>query len=508
MSVSIKYKGNEIASMTEDGTKTLQTKGKYCEDNISVTQTIPSGGGGEQPQLHAPSITVSGTVLNIENPAGNGDFVSSFGVYLNGSHFGDTQAISVDLSSRDLIPDTANIQVTAKGEKFIESEKSNNILYRQLYNIGFYDGEEKVESEKVGYGLLPTAPTITKVGYKLDGWYKEADFSGDEGITPVVSDQDYFAKFIKALYLQDSGRTQNIATDGYIVISPDGKYAAFVYKYTLYVYDLSVNPYVLVGTAVVGSEISGYGAWNVAWISNETIIASGHYAGNATGIFYDVSPSGVVKGAGAFPSGYAVLGIGTIFAHNNTVVWLPFTGSSLYVFDSTTTTLTFIKEITIPQRKNQDTMNAGFVGNSVFCYFGTVLTSKYLYFVDLENGTYIEKPINGSSQWLSTNAEHAVITDSSNGLVFVVYDANGTQIATATHAMSNTATTIITDDDKIVCFSGTQLLVLDAITCNVVQSETLDFTAKYRALAASPLCDKVYCVDTNNIWREYFINKQ
>lgn len=41
MSVSIKYKGNEIASMTESGTKTLQTKGKYCEDNITVTQTTP-----------------------------------------------------------------------------------------------------------------------------------------------------------------------------------------------------------------------------------------------------------------------------------------------------------------------------------------------------------------------------------------------------------------------------------------------------------------------------------
>ena len=41
MSVSIKYKGNEIASMSESGTKTLQTKGKYCEDNITVTQTTP-----------------------------------------------------------------------------------------------------------------------------------------------------------------------------------------------------------------------------------------------------------------------------------------------------------------------------------------------------------------------------------------------------------------------------------------------------------------------------------
>lgn len=39
MSVSIKYKGNEIAKLTETGTKTLNTEGKYCEGNISVENT-------------------------------------------------------------------------------------------------------------------------------------------------------------------------------------------------------------------------------------------------------------------------------------------------------------------------------------------------------------------------------------------------------------------------------------------------------------------------------------
>lgn len=39
MSVSIKYKGNEIASMKATGTKTLNTEGKYCEGNISVENT-------------------------------------------------------------------------------------------------------------------------------------------------------------------------------------------------------------------------------------------------------------------------------------------------------------------------------------------------------------------------------------------------------------------------------------------------------------------------------------
>lgn len=46
MSVSIKYKGNEIASMKATGTKTLNTEGKYCEGNIIVENTESGGGGG------------------------------------------------------------------------------------------------------------------------------------------------------------------------------------------------------------------------------------------------------------------------------------------------------------------------------------------------------------------------------------------------------------------------------------------------------------------------------
>lgn len=47
MSATIKYKGNTIASITTDGSKTLKTSGKYCEDDIIVENTkdgiTPSG---------------------------------------------------------------------------------------------------------------------------------------------------------------------------------------------------------------------------------------------------------------------------------------------------------------------------------------------------------------------------------------------------------------------------------------------------------------------------------
>ena len=44
--LTIKYKGQPIVEMTESGTKTLKTAGKYCEGDISVECAKPAGGGG------------------------------------------------------------------------------------------------------------------------------------------------------------------------------------------------------------------------------------------------------------------------------------------------------------------------------------------------------------------------------------------------------------------------------------------------------------------------------
>lgn len=44
MSVNIKYKNNSIATLTDTGTKTLKTSGKYCEADIIVENTKDGGG--------------------------------------------------------------------------------------------------------------------------------------------------------------------------------------------------------------------------------------------------------------------------------------------------------------------------------------------------------------------------------------------------------------------------------------------------------------------------------
>ena len=41
--VSIKYHNNEIASLNNSGTKILSTQNTYCDDNITIEYTRPSG---------------------------------------------------------------------------------------------------------------------------------------------------------------------------------------------------------------------------------------------------------------------------------------------------------------------------------------------------------------------------------------------------------------------------------------------------------------------------------
>ena len=46
--VTLTYKGNTIAEMSDTGTKTLKTAGKYCEGDIGVNYVKPSSGGSDE----------------------------------------------------------------------------------------------------------------------------------------------------------------------------------------------------------------------------------------------------------------------------------------------------------------------------------------------------------------------------------------------------------------------------------------------------------------------------
>ena len=45
--LTIRFKGQPIVELSESGTKTLKTAGKYCEGDISIEYAKPAGGGGD-----------------------------------------------------------------------------------------------------------------------------------------------------------------------------------------------------------------------------------------------------------------------------------------------------------------------------------------------------------------------------------------------------------------------------------------------------------------------------
>lgn len=76
--LTIKYKGQPIVEMTDTGTKTLKTAGKYCDADISVEYAKPAGGGGgsgfaeticEVAGNNIVSASWSPTITAVEEPA-------------------------------------------------------------------------------------------------------------------------------------------------------------------------------------------------------------------------------------------------------------------------------------------------------------------------------------------------------------------------------------------------------------------------------------------------------
>ena len=94
MSVNIKYKNNSIATLTDTGTKTLKTSGKYCEADIIVENTKDSGGGNVATGTFTPAdrfenVTVEhglgvapSTIIVVPMPTGADDKTNPIAFYI------------------------------------------------------------------------------------------------------------------------------------------------------------------------------------------------------------------------------------------------------------------------------------------------------------------------------------------------------------------------------------------------------------------------------------------
>lgn len=107
---------------------------------VTKLSGVTVGGGGEQPQLHAPTISVTEDLLTITPNPLNGGFVSGWRGYaavgdgdfaLFGTLPADT--LTLDLTQQGLPAAAYRFKATAIGDNFVESDASNIVAYTNVF---------------------------------------------------------------------------------------------------------------------------------------------------------------------------------------------------------------------------------------------------------------------------------------------------------------------------------------------------------------------------------------
>lgn len=141
-------------TITENGSQTIiPDEGKTLSKVTITVNVVPSS----QPTLNAPTIAINNSTLTITNHASNGNFVTKFKVFSNGTAL--TEAVikgsttTVDLST--LLTEAGTYSITAKASaaNFNDSAASNAVSYEVAaagynvtvtagqYNFDIYDGQ-------------------------------------------------------------------------------------------------------------------------------------------------------------------------------------------------------------------------------------------------------------------------------------------------------------------------------------------------------------------------------
>lgn len=110
---------------------------RYLMDEFRKAIIFAKGGSGDQAQLNAPSISLTGSVITIINPSTNGNFCDGYNLYCNGEFVTTTTETTIDIEEIPNLPTgTDSFTVRCKGSKMKESSNSNAVTY--AYENCFY----------------------------------------------------------------------------------------------------------------------------------------------------------------------------------------------------------------------------------------------------------------------------------------------------------------------------------------------------------------------------------
>ena len=139
VNVPSKEEQTKSVTITSNGSQTIKPDSGKLLSEVTVITNV----SGTQPQLHAPTISKSDTIITITDSDLNGDFVTGYKLYANNVLLSDKTENTADLSA--LITEYGNYSITAKckGTNFQDSEASNAIeyVYEQIPSIYEVDGE-------------------------------------------------------------------------------------------------------------------------------------------------------------------------------------------------------------------------------------------------------------------------------------------------------------------------------------------------------------------------------
>lgn len=205
MSVTVKYKGSTIASMSNT-TKTLETKGFYCEDDIEITET-GGGGGGANLTHGSKSVTPSETAYSgTETPPSGYDGFDQFAVSVDAipSNYvgsGVTRRSSSDLAASGdtvSVPSGYYENVASKAVPSGSVTAPANIVGT---NADKYLGSGRLALQKV----VDVTPNVTAAGY-ID--------TGTQGQSTVLLASDITVRNARTFHPSQSDQT--VDTNEYI----------------------------------------------------------------------------------------------------------------------------------------------------------------------------------------------------------------------------------------------------------------------------------------------------
>ena len=184
-----KEEQEKIITVTENGTQEVTPDEGKVLSKVTVVTEIETGGGGDQPVMNAPTISLSGRQLTMTNPSTNGNFFSKFKVFVDGALKSSQTEKTIDLYTYFNEDGTYNLSAKCAGTNFQDSEASNSIRYTKFEPTGavvWYGNATPLSQAR--YNLAATTVgnyALFGGGYSSSGYSSVVD-AYDESLTRII----------------------------------------------------------------------------------------------------------------------------------------------------------------------------------------------------------------------------------------------------------------------------------------------------------------------------------